>query len=61
MLLITTDVIRRRDEARLNTLLEANHAAVVEALGVPDTDPYRFLTGDLSGDALQEQAAEVLP
>ena len=61
MPLITTDVLRRRDEARLNTLLEANHAAVVEALGVPDTVRYRFLTGDLSGDALQEQAAEVLP
>ncbi|MUN53911.1 hypothetical protein GMA10_01485 [Kocuria koreensis] len=61
MLLMTTDVMRRRDEARLNTLLEANDAAVVEALGVPDTVRYWFLTGDLSGDALQEQAVEVLP
>ncbi len=60
-LIITADVIRGQDKARLDTLLEGIHAAVVEALGVPDTERYRSLTGDLAGDAVREQAAEVLP
>ena len=44
MPLINIDVIRGRDEAATRTLLDAIHAAMVEAFDAPTTDRYQILT-----------------
>lgn len=44
MPLINIDVIRGRTRGELQVLLDSVHSAMVEALGVPDTDRYQILT-----------------
>jgi phenylpyruvate tautomerase PptA (4-oxalocrotonate tautomerase family) len=44
MPLINVDVVEGRSEEELRTLLDAVHEAMVEALGVPESDRYQILT-----------------
>lgn len=44
MPLVHIHVVRGRDEAELRVLLDAIHAAQVDAFSVPETDRYQLLT-----------------
>lgn len=50
MPLVRIDIFRGRSQDETRALLDAVHAAVVDALAVPDTDRYQILTQHAPGE-----------